>query len=117
MASFPTFGHGESVHLPFTPGVDFWNVVNRMPHGWQYSYNLLASGVKRWEFELCLSDAELATIKTFWDARKGSYEEFQFTDPDSGVTTTKCRFDQDSLEIRHAGPNENYVPIVIQEYR
>ena len=48
MPSFPTFAGGESVHLPYTQEQEFWNVTNRQPHGYQYSYNLLAAGLKRW---------------------------------------------------------------------
>lgn len=117
MPAFPTFTAGESVHVPFTQKTEFWNVVNRQPHGYQYSYNLLPDGLKRWEIEFSFSDADLATMRTFWDARKGCYEEFTFTDPDTGVTTNKCRFDMESLDVRTVGPNEHLVSVVIQEYK
>jgi len=117
MPSFPTFAGGESVHLPYTQEQEFWNVTNRQPHGYQYAYNLLASGLKRWEISFNLSDADLATLQTFWDARKGNYEEFDFTDPDTGVTTAKCRFDQDSLAVQQVQLNENRVSVSIQEYK
>ena len=116
MPAFPTFSGGESVHLPFAQGREFWNVTNRMPHGWQYSYNLLPNGLKRWEITFSLSDADLGTLRTFWEARSGSYEEFTFTDPDTGITTSKCRFDQEALDVRHNGPNEAVVTVIIQEY-
>ena len=64
-----------------------------------------------------LSDADLATLQTFWDARKGNYEEFGFTDPDTGATTSKCRFDQDSLVVQQIQLNENRVSVSIQEYK
>lgn len=117
MPSFPTFAGGESVHLPFKQEQEFWNVVNRQPHGYQYAYNLLATGLKRWEISFSLSDADLVTLQSFWDARKGSYEEFDFTDPDTGATTNKCRFDQDSLVVQSIQPNENRVSVSIQEYK
>ena len=117
MPSFPTFSAGESVHLPFGQGVDYWNVTNRMPHGWQYAYNILPSGVKRWEITYVLSDADLGTLRTFWEARSGSYEEFSFTDPDTGVTHDKCRFDMAELEVKYSQPNENTVTVSIQEYQ
>lgn len=117
MPSFPTFAAGESVHVPFTQTVEFFNVSNRRPHGWQYSYNVLAAGIKQWVIQFSLSDSDLTTLQTFWDARKGAYEEFDFTDPDTGVTTSKCRFAQDALIIEQAGPNENLVTVQIQEYK
>ncbi len=117
MAAFPTFAAGETVHVPFKQELEFLNVTNRMPHGWQYSYNLLPDGLKRWEIEFLLSDEDLETLSNFWEARFGSYEEFSFTDPDTGVTTSKCRFDQDALEVRHLGPNEHQVAVSIREYK
>lgn len=117
MPSFPTFAGGESVHLPFAQEQEVWNVSNRQPHGYQYSYNVLANGLKRWEISFNLSDADLSTLQTFWDARKGAYEEFDFTDPDTGATTNKCRFDQDTLEFQAIQPNENRVSVSIQEYK
>ena len=116
MPSFPTFSAGESVHLPYQQGHEFVNVMNRMPHGYQYGFNTVATALKRWEIEFSLSDTDLITLKAFWEARKGAYEEFDFTDPDTLATTTKCRFDQDSLDIRYTGPNENLVRVEIQEY-
>ena len=116
MAAFPTFAGGESVHLPFTQESEFWNTINRQPHGWQYSYNRLSSALKRWQFELVLTDTDLATLQTFWDSMKGRYGEFSFTDPDTGVTSPKCRFDQEELSITSPSPDENRVAIAIQEY-
>ena len=117
MPAFPTFSAGESVHLPFSQGDEFWNVVNRQQHGYQYAYNVLASGLKRWEIEFSFSDSDLATMQAFWDTVKGSYAEFTFTDPDTAATTSKCRFDQEALDVRYVGPNENIVAVVIQEYK
>lgn len=117
MPAFPTFANGATVHLPYTQETEYWNTINRQPHGYQYSYNILASGMKRWEIQFTLSDADLSTLETFWAARKGCYEEFTFTDPDTGATTSKCRFDQESLSIQYIQPNENRVSVTIQEYK
>lgn len=116
MPAFPTFTAGESVHLPFRQEEEFVNVRNLMPHGWQYSYNLIANGLKRWGIDFSLSDVDLATLDAFWLLMFGAYGEFTFTDPDTGVTTNKCRFDQDSLEKKYVGPNETLVTVAIQEY-
>jgi hypothetical protein len=116
MPSFPTFADGSVAHVPFTQGIEFINATNRQRHGYQYAYNVLANGIKRWEIEFSLPDADLATLQAFWEARYGKYEEFDFTDPVSLATTTKCRFDQDVLEVRQVGPDENLVRVAIQEY-
>ena len=62
MPTFPTFSLGEAVHLPFTQVPEFMNAVNRMPHGWQYAYNLRATPLRRWRSEFLLSDADLITL-------------------------------------------------------
>ncbi len=116
MPAFPTFTAGESVHLPYEVTHEFWNAGNRMPHGWQYSYNMIATAVKRWRITYSLSDTDLATLQTFWGTVKGAYDEFTFTDPDTAVTTTKCRFDMQALEVNHVQKNENLVAVDIQEY-
>lgn len=116
MPAFPTFTTGESVHLPYKQETEYWNSTNRQAHGYQYSYNILSTGLKRWEITFVLSDTDIATLQTFWAARKGSYEEFTFTDPDTATTTSKCRFDQDALSVQYIQPNENRVTVTIQEY-
>ena len=55
-------------------------------------------------------------MQTFWDSMKGQYGEFSFTDPATAVTTPKCRFDMEQLDVRYVGPNENLVTVIIQEY-
>lgn len=116
MPAFPTFTAGESVHLPFSQGRGFQNVTNRQPHGWQYAYNLLATPLGRWQIQFSLSDADLVTLQNFWDARKGAYEEFTFTDPDTGITHSRCRFDGEALAVEDVGPNEHLVTVNIVEY-
>lgn len=116
MPAFPAFSAGESVHLPYRQEWDVLNASNKMPHGYQYAYNLRAAAVKRWEINFSLSDVDLATLKAFWDTVKGAYDEFTFTDPDTAVTTAKCRFEQDALDTKYVGPNENLVMVQIQEY-
>lgn len=116
MPSFPTLAGGETVHQPFTQTADFQNVTNRQPHGWQYSYNLRSTPLRRWTISYSLSDADLDTLLAFWNARKGAYEEFSFTDPDTTVTYSKCRFAGDGFRVEDAGPNEHLVTIEIHEY-
>jgi phage-related protein len=116
MAAFPTFALGETAHLPFSQITEYMNATNRMPHGWQYAYNLRSNPLHRWSIAFSLTDADLITLQNFWDARKGAYEEFSFTDPESGLTYTKCRFSGDSLSVRSMGPNEHLVTVEIHEY-
>lgn len=116
MPAFPTFTAGESAHLPFSQGREYMNATNRQPHGWQYAYNLLATPLGRWQIQFSLSDADLVTLQNFWDARKGAYEEFTFTDPDTGITHSRCRFEGEALAVEDVGPNEHLVTVNIVEY-
>ncbi len=116
MSAYPTFAAGEVAHLPFQQGQEFANVVQDMPHGWRYAYNLIATSLKRWVIQYSFSDADRTTFQTFWDAQKGNYSVFDFTDPHTGVTHTKCRFDMDSASFQTVGPNEHLITVTIQEY-
>ena len=116
MSAYPTLAGGEVAHLPFTQQRDAWNITNRQAHGYQYSYNVLAAPLGRWEISYLLTDADLATLQAFWESMGGRYGEFSFTDPDTGDTASKCRFDQDEFSVQHLGPDENRVSVTIKEY-
>lgn len=45
--------------------------------------------------------AKIASIETFFNARKGSYEAFNWTPPGGSATTV--RFKENSLDITHHG--------------
>jgi hypothetical protein len=115
--SYPTLTGGVTIHRPWTREKRYDSVHNDLPHGYRYSFNLRATPLMRFVIEYsALSDADLATLRAFFLARSGSYEPFDFTDSETGITHTKCRFDQEELEVRHIGPNENAVTVEIQEY-
>jgi len=115
MADFPTFS-GCAVHIPWTAAREFANIHNNMGHGYRYSYNVVATPVRSWQIQFLLSDDDWATLLAFWESMAGAYGEFNFTDPDTTVTHTRCRFDGDSLDVVHRGPNDHLVTVKIQEY-
>lgn len=117
MPAFPTLASGVSVCMPWTMRREYPNVHSDMPHGWRYSYNERGTPLHSFEIEYTgLSDADLQTLKDFWIARGGAYEEFTFTDPDTTTVHTKCRFVGDELTAVRQNYNENSVRLVIQEY-
>lgn len=67
-----------------------------------------------------VSGAEVATWVTFWDARKGGAEAFDFTDPRTG-SVVACRFKHDSGStpsiVPLGGGNIGFTigPIMIEE--
>jgi hypothetical protein len=117
MPSFPVLSAGVSVHLPWTRETVFRNAHAEQNHGGRYSYNERALPLMRWTMSpSSLPDADIATLRNFFLARGGAYEAFDFTDPETLVTHAKCRFAMESLDVRHTGPDENAVTIVIEEY-
>src|SRR5262245_8069806 len=42
---------------------------------------LLGNGARRWQFWLDISAAELDSLLTFWEARKGAYQPFTWNKP------------------------------------
>jgi len=116
MATFPTLAGGERTHRPWSYKREFLTTRNDMPTGKRYAYYHRATPLMRWTIGgESISDADVATLRNFFEARGGSYETFEFVDPETGTTHTKCRFDQGGFEERHIGPNENSVRLVIVE--
>ena len=117
MPAYPTFAFGGSVHLPFVEVVEFRNAANKQPHGYQYSYNLRATALRRFEITHLIDSTDLATLKAFWVARNGQYEDFTFTHPDTAVTYSNCRFAMDALDVEGFEPGLFRVRVVIQEFK
>ncbi len=46
--------------------------------------------------------SEMATLVNFYEAQKGQYDIFQFTDPYNGTVQT-CRFEADAMEFARDG--------------
>jgi hypothetical protein len=117
MPSYPSFTGGFIIQRPWTREKEFHNAHNDMSHGYRYSFNLRATPLMRFTIEYpSLSNVDLVTLRDFFVARKGSYEEFDFTDPETTTVHTKCRFAQEAIEVNHVGWNQNGVRVVIQEY-
>lgn len=116
MAAYPTFAFGGSAHIPFTEVVEMRNVVNRQPHGWQYAYNLRATPLRRFDITYLLNASDLATLEAFWAARKGAWETFSFTHPDTAITYANCRFGMETLEVDCFEPGLFRVRVIIQEH-
>ncbi|MCC7202451.1 MAG: hypothetical protein IT393_07320 [Nitrospirae bacterium] len=71
------------------------------PRGYKFSHrNLTAS--------------EISTWLTFWNARKGGGESFNFTDPRTSATVS-CRFKQAQSVIRRTGPVTYDIDVELEE--
>jgi phage-related protein len=54
---------------------------SKYPDGFSQRKALVANGGKRWRVSKCLTPARLATLRAFYEARKGAHEPFYFYDP------------------------------------
>lgn len=94
MAAYPTIpiDHGDFVELPRA-----YPVV-RTPYesGYVQTRAKATIGPRQYQFtHRGASAAEVTTWVTFWDARKGGSEAFDFTDPRTS-SVISCRFKHDA---------------------
>ncbi len=115
MPTFPLLADGAKTQFPYTESVRFETLSVTVPSGERYAYSQMANGTRFWTIGgPSVSDADIATLRAFFEARRGSWEAFDFVDPRTGLTVTNCRFDQDLFEYQALGPNENRVELRIK---
>lgn len=123
-AAFPTLANGATAMLPFQQLRRFAVLLNDNPNGIRYSWVWYGGGLSGFPtrslrgFELSfpvLTDADLATIEAHFRNQWGRWSSFSFTDPDDSTTYTKCRYDDDAIEIVNNGPNQNSLTLRILE--
>ena len=124
--SFPALANGAAAQLPFSRADRFAVLKNDNPTGPRYAWIWLngegdltgfpSAALHGWTLTYPLiTDAELTTLETFFRNQWGRWAQFPFTDPDTLVTYSKCRFDTDVMEIRHNAPNQNSCTLSILE--
>lgn len=118
MASYPVLADGVCrVHLPYIQRKEYLTAGVDAETGWRYAYSWRATPLMRWVIEYSnMGDADMATIRDFFAARFGRYDEFSYTDDETGTTHTRCHFGMDTLEIRHIGANHHAVTVTIEEF-
>ncbi len=124
-SSFPAMACGAVTQLPYSRTDRHSTIKADQASGPRYSYSLYGGGLSgfptgalhTWELNFpAISDADLATIENHFRAAWGRYRAFSFTDPDTAVTYSKCRYDSDVMEIRHIQPNLSSTVLRIAEY-
>ena len=117
MATYPTLSTGARCSLPYAYRREYLNTVCDVASGKRYAYNHRATPLMKWTLQYPqLSDADVTTLRTFFDSVKGSWDVFDFTDPETNTNYAQCRLGSDRFEVQRVGPNENSVTLVIQEY-
>ncbi len=117
MSTFPQIVTGITTQLPFAQ-TDSYSVQRiRQEAGQVYAYYYDSAPLKSWELTFgSITPSELATLRTFWEGRKGGWDTFSFTDPDTSTTYT-CRFDGEEFSVVHLGPNQVSLKLRIVEAR
>jgi hypothetical protein len=124
-ATFPVFDIGVSAQRPHTQIRRLLTAVVDQPTGVRHAWAWYGEGLdgfpqgalEAWQLTLLLSDANLVTLETFFRAMEGRMWPFTFIDPDSETPYFPCRFGTDTLQIQHAGPNNNQVVVPIVQYQ
>ncbi len=123
--SFPALSAGVNCQLPYTQIRRYAVLRNDNPtSGTRYSWTWFGGGLSGfpggslhgWVLQFpVLSDADLATLETFYRNQWGRWSTFMFQDPESHTSFSKCRFDDDALEIVHQQPNVSSLTLKILE--
>jgi len=121
LTAYPTLSAGLIAQHPYTQIERFYTMIQDQASGMRYSYEYYSSGLTGfptgallgWTLGYSISNADLATIESFFRGQFGRYGAFSFTDPDSGTTYPACRFGSDILQIAHQSPNLNAVTVQI----
>lgn len=123
--TFPTLANGAATQFPYGQTRRFSVMLNENAAcGIHYGWTWFGGGLtdfptgSLWGWSLGfpnITDADLATLETFFRQQWGRWGTFSMTDPEDGSVHTQCRFDQDVLEINHMAPDQNSVTLNILE--
>lgn len=112
MSVYPKLaGDAILTQYPYTE-TDEWVVAeSSVPAGFSYTRTQHTTVLRRWVLRYpAIQRADVVILEAFWNDRRGSYNEFSFTD-DQAVTWTHTRFDQDTFSVQYVGPNQYSVEI------
>jgi hypothetical protein len=105
------------IQLPVDYIEEFQTLSTETESGVYDSRYIHAAPIARWRIRFsALSDAEADALTNFFIEQGGRYGEWEFLDPETGASHTKCRFGMDDLEIRRVSRNENACDVLIEEY-
>ena len=114
VSTFPT---SPGLQLPFVVKAKASTVKVAGVAGQEYAYYYDSGVLYRWELSYpVLTSAEVDTLRSFFDGVGGGWDSFTFTDPDTSVAHTKCRFDGD-FELTLNSDETFSLRFNIQEFR
>ena len=78
----------------------------------------LAAPIRHWVVELTMLDeSEVRSLEEFLISNRGSYGNFSFIDPWSGITYPSCSFDEDIFSVLSEAHDRIKVRVTVRENR
>jgi len=114
MADYPALSTGAVVQVPWSFSRRFETSKNDMETGQRYAWSNRATAKRTWTVTYSdITDAEIATLKAFFDSVSGRLGTFGFTDPKTGTYYAAARFDTDSFERKHVSKNHSSLSLTV----
>ena len=116
VTTFPTIAGGVQVQFPFASNPAFLNTKNAMESGLQYAWYWRTAPLASWPLRFpVVTPTECGTLFDFYAKCLGAYQYFSFTDPNTSVTHTKCRFGLQPIQRTYNTVNTSEVTLLIEE--
>jgi hypothetical protein len=116
MNSFPFLSSGAVTQYPTETHIGQGVGIIRFLDGSDQRFLHSARSLRTWRIELALlSDAEIASLELFFDAQKGLFGPFVFTDPSTNTQFPNCRFASSEMNTDYMGPNAHSTSLWIME--
>lgn len=106
MSYYPQLPGGIRTQLPSSAGMMFDNFTQDSPTDKRYSFANIATPVGRWGMNYTnITDAELATLETYFNDRIGRLKPFTFLDPHGNLVPSSENFLDGSWTYTSASPS------------
>jgi hypothetical protein len=116
MNRFPLLNSGAISQYPTETHVSQGVGIIRFLDGSDQRFLHTARSLRRWRIELSLlSDTEIASVELFFNAQKGIFSPFVFTDPGTNTQVPNCRFASSEINTDYMGPNAHSTSFWIME--
>jgi hypothetical protein len=116
MDSFPLLSSGAVSQYPTQMSLGQSIGIIRFLDGSDQRFLNGARSLRRWRIDLSLlSETEVASLELFFDAQKGMFSPFVFTDTSSNTQIPNCRFATSDINTDYWGPNANSTCLWIME--
>lgn len=115
MATFPTLKTGAVAQYPASRQIGSTTRVLRFVDGSEQRIRL-SRAQRRWVISLDqLDESEAAAVMAFVDSVQGSYQEFEFADPWTGLVYPACHLADESVTVSFDDSHNARTTLVIAE--